>query len=375
MQLEEFRSLFPITRHRAYLFSGAICPAAAPVRQALDEWAERWSQYPMDNYDHGPQETDALRASFAKLIGANPDEVAITDGTSRGANIAIRLLAERRGSTVVVDDTTYPSSRYPWLTLGHKRLRYAPPRLGLSLTEAIEAQLDADTAAVAIAHVSPFTGHRHDLASLAERIHTRGGLLLVDTAQSTGVVPIDVRREGIDVLVTTAMKWLLGPPGVGFLYIKREVLEGCPVGEVGLQSVVVDGEAYPPAELPAIVPGARALEPGLPGLSGMAAARVGIELIQAVGVPAIEERVAALAGRCIEGLLERGLTVRTAQAPRERAGVIAFEHPEAVALTGFLGRHGVDVGGLPWGLMRVDPHAFNTENEIDSFLTHLDAFR
>jgi selenocysteine lyase/cysteine desulfurase len=375
MQLDEFRSLFPITRHRAYLFSGAICPAAAPVRQALDEWAERWSQYPLDNYDQGPQEMDALRASFAGLIGADPDEVAITDGTSRGANIAIRLLAERSGSTVVVDDTTYPSSRYPWLTVGHKQLRYAPPRPGLGLTEAIEAQLDADTAAAAVAHVSPFTGHRHALAPLAERIHARGGLLLVDTAQSTGVVPIDVRREGIDVLVTTAMKWLLGPPGVGFLYIKREVLEGCPVGEVGLQSVVVDGEDYPPAELPAIVPGARALEPGLPSLSGLIAARVGIELIRAVGLPTIEERVAVLAGRCIEGLLERGLTVRTARAPQERAGVIAFDHAEAVALTGFLSRHGVDVGGLPSGLMRVDPHAFNTEDDIDSFLTHLDAYR
>lgn len=375
MHLDEFRSLFPITRHRAYLFSGAICPAAAPVRQALDEWAERWSQYPLDNYDQVPPEMDALRASFANLIGADPDEVAITDGTSRGANIAIRLLSERRGSTVVVDDTTYPSSRYPWLTVGRKQLRHAPLRPGIAAAEAIDAHLDADTAALAIAHVAPFTGHRHDLAALAERIHARGGLLLVDAAQSTGVVPIDVRREGIDVLVTTAMKWLLGPPGVGFLYIKREVLESCPVGEVGLQSVVVDGEDYPPAELPPIVPGARSLEPGLPSLSGLIAARVGIELIQAAGVPAIEERVASLAGRCIEGLLERGLTVRTAQAPRERAGVIAFEHPEAVALTGFLSRHGVDVGGLPWGLMRVDPHAFNSEDEIDTFLTQLDAFR
>src|SRR5579864_5629847 len=117
MNVQEFRALFPITRHRSYLFSGAICPAATPVRQATDEWIDRWANRPLDNYDRFADELVELRASFAHLIGADPDEIAITDGTSRGANIAIRLLADRHGSTVVVDDTTYPSSRYPWLTV------------------------------------------------------------------------------------------------------------------------------------------------------------------------------------------------------------------------------------------------------------------
>lgn len=206
MELSEFRGLFPITRTRSYLFSGALAPAATPVRAAFESWSDRWMHDPLFNYNNFAEELEALRAAFARLIGTDPSAVAITDNTSRGSNLAVRLLANRAGSNVVVDDTTYPSSIYPWITMSDKELRYVPTDERPDGAAALAERVDAGTVAVTVSHVAPLTGRRHDLAAIAKVVHDQGGLLVVDAAQTTGVVPIDVTADGVDILTTTSMK-------------------------------------------------------------------------------------------------------------------------------------------------------------------------
>ena len=124
--LEEFRDQFPITRSRAYLFNGALAPAATPVRQALDRWADTWSNEPLVDYDRCEEELDLARGLFGRVVGADADEVAVLESTSRGANLAVELLAGRPGTSVLVDETTYPSSLYPWSTLTGLDVRFTP---------------------------------------------------------------------------------------------------------------------------------------------------------------------------------------------------------------------------------------------------------
>lgn len=372
MNLEEFRRQFPVTRTRAYLFAGAIAPAAAPVRAAADAWLDAWTHDPLLEYWAVGEELESLRRAFALLVNADPDEVAIVDSTSRAAGLAIRLLRDRPG-TIVVDDSTYPSSIYPWVAAG-RRPTYVPTDAAEDPTTALVDALDGQPAAVAVSHVAPLTGRRHDVARLAAAARERGAVLLVDAAQTTGVVPVDVRRDGIDVLVTTAMKWLLGPPGVAFLYVRRELLEQGPSPEVGYLGARIEAEGWPRDELPPLAPGARRLEPGLPSMPGLVAARAGIDLVRAVGEERIAERVETLVTRGINGLRERGVHVRTPGRPAARAGVVAAEHPQAVELAAFLRRRAVDIGGYPWGLLRVDPHAYCLEDDLDRFLEGLDAF-
>jgi len=375
VDLARFRAEFPITRTRAYLFSGAMAPAAAPVRAAWDEWTDRWSADPNAVYtgDGLLGAADRLRESFAALIGADPATIAITDNTCRAANIAIRILAERPGGNVVVDDGTYPSSAYPWYARGDREVRHVPTDGVADAADALAERIDADTVAVCITHVAPFTGRRHDLRAIADAAHARGAKLVVDAAQSTGVVPIDVGRDGVDVLVTTAMKWLLGPPGIGFLHLRPDLLAEAPVLDVGYLGLDAPLGDWPPHTMPPIVADARRYELGLPNLPGVFAARAGIELLREVGIERVFARVEELVRRCMDGLAERGAEFLTPADPAQRAGVIAFRHPDPHGLSDLCRARGVDIGAI--GAVRVDPHAFNDEDDIDRFLACCDAFR
>ena len=374
MDLSELRAQFPITQRRAYLFSGALAPAATPVRAAWDAWTDSWSADPNAVYTGEGLigSADALRAAFAALIGADPATIAITDNTCRAANIAIRILAERPGGNVVIDDGTYPSSAYPWHALGDREVRYVPTDGVDDAAGALAERIDDDTVAVCVTHVAPFTGRRHDLRAIADAAHARGARLVVDAAQSTGVVPIDVERDGIDVLVTTAMKWLLGPPGIGFLHLRADLLAQAPVLDVGYLGLDAPLGDWPPHTMPPVVADARRYELGLPSLPGVFAARAGIELLHEVGIERIFARVEELAGRCMDGLAERGADLLTPSDPAQRAGVIAFRHPDPQGLFDLCRERGVDVGAI--GAVRVDPHAFNDEDDIDRFLACCDAF-
>jgi selenocysteine lyase/cysteine desulfurase len=376
MDIAAFRSQFPITRTRAYLFSGALAPAARPVRAAWDDWTEGWTYDPNYVYDGDFMlgSMDGMRASFGRLIGASASSVTITDNTSRAANIAIRILDARPGSNVVVDSGTYPSSVYPWVATTDKDVRFVPTDGVADAAGALAEQVDVETVAVCVTHVAPFTGRRHDLRSIADVAHAAGAFLLVDAAQSTGVVPIDVERDGVDALVTTAMKWLLGPPGVGFLYLAPELLDGSPVLDVGYIGLDAPLGEWPPDAMPRVVTDGRRHELGLPDLPGVVAARAGIELLMDVGVEAIHRQVEGLATKLIEGLTARGLQVVTPTDPAQRAGVIVFEHADGPALFGYLRERGVDIGLLPPPGVRVDPHGFNDEGDVVRFLDGLDAF-
>jgi selenocysteine lyase/cysteine desulfurase len=311
---------------------------------------------------------DALRQAFAGLIGGDASGIALTDNTCRAANLAVRIAAARpQRSNVVVDDGTYPAGVYPWRAHGTHEVRQVATDGIADAAGAIAAAVDDRTAAVCITHVAPFTGRRHDLRALAEAAHAHGAWLMVDAAQSAGVVPIDVRAEGVDVLVTTGMKWLLGPPGVGYLFLAPHVLADAPVLDVGYIGLDVDLGDWPVDHVPPITPTARRYELGLPSLPALAASSAGIELLQDVGLDAVFARSTALVDRCLDRLEAFGVGIVTPRERGQRAGVIVFRHDQPGDLFSRCRRHGVDIGVLPGGV-RVDPHAFNDEDDIDRLL-------
>jgi selenocysteine lyase/cysteine desulfurase len=371
VDLAEFRAEFPITRTRAYLFSGALAPAATRVRAAWDAWSASWSDDPNRVYTGEMMigAMDELRASFGRLIAAEPGTIAITDNTCRAANIAIRILAERPGN-VVIDDGTYPSSAYPWYARGDREVRFVPTDGVDDAAGALARRIDADTVAVCITHVAPFTGRRHDLRAIADAAHAHGAMLLVDAAQSTGIVPIDVAHDRVDALVTTAMKWLLGPPGIGFLYLSPDLLGHAPTLDVGYLGLDAPLGEWPPNAMPAVMADARRYELGLPNLPGVFAARAGIDLLLDVGIDRLHAHAEGLATRCIDGLVERGADVVTPRDPAQRAGVVVARHPDLQRLFHLCRERGVDIGAI--GGIRVDPAGFNTEADIDRFLACYD---
>jgi cysteine desulfurase/selenocysteine lyase len=377
MTLEAIRRAFPITSTRAYLFSGGLAPAATPVRAAHDRWTDAWMYDPAAPYASYLEEWELARQRFAALIGAEPDEVALVDHTSRGANLIVQMIEAPDGGNVVVDEYTYPSSIYPWQLTprANIELRQVAARDHRVHMADIARAVDDRTVAISVSHVSPKSGFRHDLAALSELAHAHHAVLIVDAAQSAGAVDLDVHRLGVDFLSTCAMKWLLGAPGVGFLYVAREHVERLEPPQVGYAGVIRPAGAALSDPL-TFRPGARRHEQGMPSLAGLAASRAGLDLLLDVGSATVERHVLELSGRCIDDLLRRGLRVYTRLDPRYRAGVVALPVTDGKPIVAFLRERAVDVWTDPSAtLLRIDPHVFNDSSDLERFFDGLDEFR
>jgi selenocysteine lyase/cysteine desulfurase len=376
MTPEHARQCFPITRTRAYLFSGGLAPAATSVREVHDRWTEAWMYDPTTPYAAYLGEWEHARQSFATLIGAEPNEVAIVDHTSRGSNLIVQMLDAPASSNVVIDEYTYPSSIYPWLLApkAHVELRQVKARENAIDIDDLAHVVDDHTVAISASHVSPTSGFRHDLAALAELAHAHGAFLIVDAAQSAGALDLDVRKLGVDFLATCAMKWLLGAPGVGFLYVAREHVDRFAPPHVGYAGVRrPPGVAVTnPLEF---LPGARRHEQGMPSLAGVAASGAGLDLLLDIGTRTVEQHVIELSGQCIEGLLRRDLKLYTRPEPEHRAGVVALPVIGGQRIVRFMRERAVDIWTDPSEtLLRIDPHVFNDSEDLARLFAGIDDF-
>jgi cysteine desulfurase/selenocysteine lyase len=373
--MSDVRSLFPITRTRAYLFAGGLAPAATPVAAAMRDWVDAWTHDTIRHRSHYFDGPDRLRAAIAGLIGADSAEVVLVDSTSRASNLAVQMLRAPAGANVVFDGTTYPSSALPWLL---EPQRHVEPRMAgepsaTAPDEHLRRAVDDCTVALSVSHVDAITGFRHDLRACADLVHAHGGLLVVDGAQSVGALELDVRAAGVDVLAGTVMKWLLGPPGLGFLYARRELLEAHDpphAGYVGVEDALQAAYGAPPR----FRAGGPRHEIGLSGLPVVAAAERGIEILARAGMAEVERHVLELSGRLIAGLQDRGIDVLTPSEPERRAGVVAFRIGRPIELARFSRSRGVDVWGYEDGRVRADPHLYNTAEDVDRLLAAVDAF-
>ena len=373
MNPSEVRSLFPILEKRAYLFSGGIAPTTTRSLRALQQHIDYLTYDADDLYMHTLDDFVEVRRLFAELIGAAQDEVAITDCTGTGANLAVEMVEPLPGSNVVFDESAYPSAAYPWMLppRAHVERRFVKGRDGLIHLDDLSAAIDDRTIAVSVSHVSQETGFRHDLAAVAKLAHQHGAVLLVDAMQSTGALRIDVHEQDVDFLATGAMKWLLGSAGVGFFYAAKRHLERMPP-HAGGQGAVTDDR---PWDLREFKPkeGAERFHVGMPNLIGLAGTKSGLEILLETGMDAVEEQVLDLSGYCIAGMRERSLNVLTPMQPEHRAGVVAATMEDASQLWEFLYQRGVDTF-YHGSLFRVDPHVFNNREDIDRFLEGVDAY-
>ena len=374
MKQEEVRRLFPVLAERAYLFSGGLAPASTPARAAVERFLDEVTYDPNDRYDRIEEEYRRAQNLFAPLIGADPSEVLITDCTGAGSNLAAEVLAGLGppGGNVVFDGFTYPSSVFPWMLPGRASIerRFVAPRGGEVHIDDLAEAVDDRTIAVSVSHVNELTGFRHDLEALGALCGERGAALVVDAMQSAGALQIDVHGWGVHFLACGAMKWLLGPAGVGFLYIDRRYLDRLPP-RAGLSGFRYEADVPPAERILKPKPGADRFRLGAPPLLGLAAAAPGLEILAGFGMAEVEDCVLDLAGYCIAELTSRGLGLYTPADPSQRAGLAAVRMERAAEVCGLMRRRGVD--GWHYGkMLRVDPHVFNNRADIDRFLAVID---
>lgn len=374
MNIDQARDLFPVSQRYAYLNHASVAALPVPVVAAMQRYLQDQSRQGGVALQDWDERLAGIRQTAARLIGAHQDEVVFTSSISHGLNLIAAGLDWRPDDNLICAETEFPANVYPWMNLQRRgvEVRFAPARANRILVEDVVALMNSRTRLVAISFVEFGTGYRNDLAAIAEACHERGIYLCVDGIQGLGALQFDVRQVPVDFMATHAAKWMLGPIGAAFCYVHRQRLELLEPVMPGWRSVV-DRDNYYCYDSPLRPTGER-LEPGslnAVGLVGMAAA---IDLILSVGLATIEDRILDLTGYLIDGLQARGCRITSPIAHRrERSGIITFQHPALPASAVGEQLCAADVIiSVRGDVVRVSPHFYNSEGDIDRLLAALE---
>jgi selenocysteine lyase/cysteine desulfurase len=363
---------FPAVRDGLYLNAAYIAPIPLPVADAARAFAERKASRPIP-LDEMLKKTDEVRGQFARLIGAEPDEIGFLFATSEGENIVASALDLKAGDNVVVDALHYETSFVLYRHLEETRrisLRIVEHRDGRVSSDDFARLMDDRTRLVSVAWVSHQNGFRHDMRPLADVAHAHGALFYTDAVQALGMFPADVRAAGVDFMTSGTYKWLLGGFGVAPFFVRRELLDRIRVDRLGALHVEKElgdhrYEIYRTAKKfeYATLPFAEVYQLG-----------TALAYLERVGVDRIERHTVALAGELREGLAALGFRVLT---PPDNGSSIVSVHLDRnqARAREVLDKNGVQVSFREKGSqLRVSPALFNTRDEIRRFLDHAKSF-
>ncbi len=365
-----FRKQFPIFDQKVYLSSCSQGALSRPAEAALQEFVESWHMYG-NPWEIWVGRMEELRVEFANLINADQTEVAITFSVSTALNSLASALSYKERPKVVTSDFDFPTVGHIWLAQQRRGAQVAfaranGTRLPLS---AFEDVVDDQTALVSTTQVCYKNGFKNNISALAELAHERGAHLLIDAYQSMGTQPMDVKALDLDILVTGALKYLLGSPGVAFMYMRKELIdrfEPSDSGWFGQENVF----AYDVHHL-RYAASARRFETGSPPVPNVYASLAALRLLADVGLDVIQAHVQALAGRFIDGARRRGLALLTPQEPADRGPLVMVRSSDAPKLVQALAREGI-LCSTRDGSLRVSLHYYNTAEDVDAVLAALD---
>jgi selenocysteine lyase/cysteine desulfurase len=363
MNMAEIRALFPGLTGTIYLNTATMSAGSAPARAAYERAAERWSAGRFDWTDAERAGEDA-RAMFAEIIGAQAADVAIVPAVSSAAGIvAANMPAAKAGENVVVAENEFTSNYFPWLLLRERGydVRAVPVTGDGASAEAFGAAADGGTRLVAVSAVHSPTGYRVDLGAFSRVAARSGAWFFVDACQAAGAVPLDVARDGVDFLAASSHKFLLGARGMGYLYVRREllgrihpVLPGWKAGRKPLESL------YGPAM--DLSPTASKLDTSLIWFAALAE-QASLAIFRQFGIQAILDRNAQLSRRLHEALVAHGAGVRPFPMAH-RSSIVSIPVADTDALLAKLHAANV-IAAVRAGRVRLSVHFYNLEEEID----------
>ncbi|HIE50318.1 MAG TPA: aminotransferase class V-fold PLP-dependent enzyme [Armatimonadetes bacterium] len=378
LDIEAYRPLFPVTQHHIFLNHAAVAPVSTRVVEAVNEYFTDVLRAGGTNEPAWLERVKKARADAAALVGAEPEEIAFVKNTTEGLLFVANGIRWREGDNAVTASCEFPANVYPWRNLARwgVETRFVKPRGGRILVDDVRAALDRRTRVVSLSFVQYFNGFRADLEALGTLCRERGVLFCVDAIQGLGALQLDVSRTPVDFFSADGHKWLLAPEGIGVFYCRRERLEDLEPLEAGWWSVQ-KATYYAPDYSTYTAPlrnDAQRFEPGTRNNAGLFGLGAALALLREIGILRIEARILALTDRLIEGLQRRGYTILSPLRPAERSGIVTFRRKgqPALQLHRRLREANILVS-LRHNAVRVSPHFYNTEEEIDALLEALPA--
>jgi kynureninase len=368
--LLHWRKEFPILDRTIYLISHSLGAMPSRTRDRLKQYADEWDTRGIRAWEEGWWEMPVTVGDLiGKIISAGPGEVVMQPNVSICMGIVLSCFdwAAKRNK-IVSEEMNFPSNLYVYQRAG-ARLATVPSSDGITtpLDKLLDA-IDTETALVAVSHVCFRSSSILDLAAIARRAHEVGAKVVADIYQSAGTVPVSVRELGLDFATGGSVKWLLGGPGAGYLYVRRDLwpeIEPRITGWAAHRSPFAFSTEH---EYASDV--TRFLN-GTPSVPAMYAARSGYEIINEVGVDNIRAKSVRQTTRLMELAKDAGFRLNSPSNPAERGGTVVIDVPHGQEITHELSRRDYLVDYRPGAGIRVAPHFYSTDEELDLIIREI----
>jgi kynureninase len=363
-ELVAYREEFPILQRKTYMNSCSLGALSRRSMRGLEQFMEMWNEWGAHAwYEIWMGEIAKARHKFAQIIGAQPHEVAIAPNVSVALSSIATALDYSQRNKVVMADMDFPTLAYQWLVkerLGVEcRFVESPDRV-YTPPELFEREVDEKTVLVATSRVFYTSGYIQDVRAVANIAHKRGAYVLIDDYQGTGQIPIDVVAMDIDFLVTGTLKWLMGGPGLAFVYIREGLIphvQPTITGWFGHR----DQFQFKTREFE-FRPDAARVEMGTPATPTIYTANGGLDIVLEIGVERICERTRFLTNDLVERARKRGWKVRCPIEPERRSSIVMLEVEQPQGVVKELVERNIITDSRP-GLLRVSPYFYNTVEE------------
>ncbi|GCE13146.1 aminotransferase class V-fold PLP-dependent enzyme [Tengunoibacter tsumagoiensis] len=363
-ELLVFRDEFPLLQRRTYLNSCSLGALSQRSMQNVTQFMETWNEWGAHAWSElWLDEIARARKKFATLIGAQLHEVAIAPNVSTALSVISSALDYQTRTNVVLSALDFPTLAYQWLAKERQgltcRFVESPDQIYVS-PELFTPLVDSQTALIATSRVCDTSGYIQDIRAVADIAHKHGAFILVDDYQGTGQIPINVNALDIDFLVTGSLKWLLGGPGLAFVYIREGLIphvEPVVAGWFGQRN-----QFQFQAQTFEWRPDAARVELGTPAMAAVYAANGGLDIVLEASVESIGERSRYLTNDLIARAREHGWTVRAPHEPELRSSIVGLEFEDPEELVKELRARSIMTDARP-GILRISPYFYNTIEE------------
>ena len=367
-EVDRWREDFPILKTVAHLGNCSQSAQSKQVLAGIQRYLDNWGSVGMD-WDSWMEEIELAKAEFAKLIGAQPDEIAIASSVSDlVSSIANSLDYTGKRKKVVVTDMEFPTVDYIWLANQRHGAKVDFVSVNENHEIAIseyERYIDEDTLLTSVTQVYYLNGFKQDVKAIADIAHRKGSLVLVDAYQCLGTEPLDVKAMNIDILVSGCLKYLFGIPGVAFMYVNKQIIQELKPSVTGWF-----GQTNPFLFQTRYLDWANKtsrFDTGTPPVLNAYAVRAGLEIINEVTVSKIKDRIDMLSAHALNGVIARGLKTISPFDVSKKGGTTAIvcgDKVDSHTMEKLLRDRNV-IGSGRGEVIRIAPHFYTKPEEID----------
>jgi kynureninase len=374
--LLSWRKEFPTLETTVHMISHSLGAMPRRTYERLHEYADAWATRSIRAWEEGWWEMPVTVGDLiGSIIGAGPGEVVMQQNVSTCVAAVLSCFDWSGPRNKIVSEAfNFPSNLYQCHALERlgARVVTVPSDDGIGIPlDRMLAAIDGETLLVFVSHVLFRSSFVQDLAAITRRAHETGAMVLADIYQSAGSVPVDVRALGVDFATGGSVKWLCGGPGAGYLYVRRDLwgkLEPRFTGwmahkrpfsfETGAMDYADDAFRF---------------LNGTPAIPAMYAARSGYEIIAEIGVGRIREKSMRQTARLIELAEDAGFRINSPRNPNERGGTVVMDVPDGAEVTQELLRRNFLVDHRPGAGIRVAPHFYTSDEELELTIHEIQA--